>query len=79
MGALILSPGYTPFDPSSLDFYGYDEIPDVVTSLEYERMLSASGPFQGHLEKPSDGCEPKKIAWIQCVGSRNTNRCNNGY
>ena len=79
VGALILSPGYTPFDPSGLDFYGYDEIPDVVTSLEYERMLSASGPFQGHLEKPSDGREPEKIAWIQCVGSRNTNRCNNGY
>lgn len=79
VGALILSPGYTPFDPSGLDFYGYDEIPDVVTSLEYERMLSASGPFQGHLEKLSDGREPRKVAWIQCVGSRSTNRCKNGY
>lgn len=79
VGSLILSPGYTPFDPSGFDYYGYDKIPDVVTSLEYERMLSASGPFQGHLEKPSDGREPRKIAWIQCVGSRNTNRCGNGY
>ena len=79
VGSLILSPGYTPFDPSGFDYYGYKEIPDVVTSLEYERMLSASGPFQGHLEKPSDGREPRKIAWIQCVGSRNTNRCGNGY
>jgi heterodisulfide reductase subunit A2 len=79
VGAMILSPGYRPFDPSGMDYYGYDQVPDVVTSLEYERMLSASGPFQGHLVKPSDHREPKKIAWIQCVGSRNTNRCDNGY
>ncbi len=79
VGSLILSPGYTPFDPSDFDFYGYKTIPDVVTSLEYERMLSPGGPFQGHLEKPSDGKAPDKIAWIQCVGSRNTNRCDNGY
>jgi heterodisulfide reductase subunit A2 len=79
VGALILSPGYTPFDPSNFDFYGYGKIPDVVTSLEFERMLAAGGPFQGHLEKPSDGKAPQNIAWIQCVGSRNTNRCDNGY
>ena len=79
VGAMILSPGYQPFDPSGIDYYGYGLIPDVVTSLEYERMLSASGPFQGHLVKPSDHREPKKIAWLQCVGSRNTNRCDNGY
>ncbi|MEJ2155581.1 MAG: FAD-dependent oxidoreductase, partial [Desulfobacteraceae bacterium] len=79
VGSLILSPGYTPFDPSRFDFYGYHKIPDVVTSLEFERMLSAGGPFQGHLEKPSDGRTPENIAWIQCVGSRNTNRCDNGY
>ena len=79
VGAMILSPGYQPFDPSGMEYYGYGTIPDVVTSLEYERMLSASGPFQGHLVKPSDHQEPKKIAWLQCVGSRNTNRCDNGY
>ncbi len=79
VGAMILSPGYKPFDPSGMDYYGYGTIPDVVTSLEYERMLSASGPYQGHLVKPSDRQEPKKIAWLQCVGSRNTNRCDNGY
>jgi heterodisulfide reductase subunit A len=62
-----------------MDYYGYGQIPDVVTSLEYERMLSASGPFQGHLVKPSDHREPQKIAWLQCVGSRNTNRCDNAY
>jgi heterodisulfide reductase subunit A len=79
VGTMILSPGYKPFGPSGLDYYGYDEIPDVVTSLEYEHMLSASGPFQGQLIKPSDHKEPKKIAWIQCVGFRNMNRCGNGH
>ncbi len=79
VGAVILAPGFKPFDPSGLDFYGYGTIPDVVTSLEYERMLSAGGPFQGHLLRPSDHTEPRRIAWLQCVGSRNTNRCKNGY
>jgi heterodisulfide reductase subunit A len=79
VGSLILSPGFESYDPSGLDFYGYGKIPDVVTSMEYERMLSASGPFQGHLEKPSDGKAPGSIAWIQCVGSRNTNQCDNGF
>jgi len=79
VGAVILSPGHAPFDPSGLDFYGYGKIPDVVTSLEYERMLSPGGPYHGHLEKPSDGKPPERIAWIQCVGSRNTNRSANGY
>lgn len=51
----------------------------MVTSLEYERLLSAGGPFMGHLVRPSDHTEPRRIAWIQCVGSRSTNRCDNGY
>jgi heterodisulfide reductase subunit A len=79
VGGLILSPGYQTYDPSGVDFYGYDQIPDVVTSMEYERLLSSSGPCLGHLERPSDNSEPSKIAWIQCVGSRNTNQCDNGY
>jgi len=79
VGALILAPGFTPFSPKGIDYYGYDTIPDVVTSLEYERMLSASGPSMGHLQKASDGKEPEKIAWIQCVGSRNNNCSENGY
>ena len=78
VGSVILAPGYKPFDPSGLDIYGYDQLPDVVTGLEYERLLSASGPYQGHLMQPSTGREPKKIAWIQCVGSRNK-ACGNGY
>ena len=78
VGSVILAPGYKAFDPSGLDIYGYDQLPDVVTGLEYERLLSASGPFQGHLVQPSTGREPKKIAWIQCVGSRNK-ASGNGY
>jgi len=79
VGAVILAPGFKPFDPSGFDFYGYKSIPDVVTSLEYERLLSAGGPLMGHLVRPSDHREPHKIAWIQCVGSRSTNRCDNNY
>jgi len=79
VGSMILAPGYRPFDPTGWDFYGYGRITDVVTSIEYERLLSAGGPCMGHVMRPSDETEPKKVAWIQCVGSRNTNRCENGY
>ncbi len=79
VGAVVLAPGFKPFSPKGIDYYGYDEIADVVTSLEYERLLSASGPSMGHLSRPSDGGVPEKIAWIQCVGSRNTNCADNGY
>ncbi len=79
VGAVIMACGFEPYDPSGVDYYGYGKIPDVVTSFEYERMLSAGGPFKGHLVRPSDHGEPRRIAWIQCVGSRNTNRCDNLY
>jgi heterodisulfide reductase subunit A len=69
-GAVILCPGADVFDPSGLDNFEYGKNPDVVTSLEYERILSASGPTLGELVRPSDGKKPEKIAWIQCVGSR---------
>jgi len=78
-GSIILAPGFKAFDPSSMDFYGYKKFPNVITSLEFERILSASGPFTGHLVRPSDHKEPKKIAWLQCIGSRNLNKCDNGY
>ena len=79
VGSIILSPGFQPFDPSRLTHYGYGRHPNVMTSMEFERILSASGPTLGHLTRPSDGGEPKKVAWIQCVGSRDENRCNHGY
>jgi heterodisulfide reductase subunit A len=70
VGAVILTPGFDEFDPTAIKSLGYGTYPNVVTSIEFERILSASGPFQGHLVRPSDHKEPKKIAWIQCVGSR---------
>jgi len=70
VGSVILAPGYEVFDPSEQSQYGYDRFRNVVTSLEYERLLSASGPGGGVLRRPSDGATPARIAWIQCVGSR---------
>ncbi|MBU2548902.1 MAG: FAD-dependent oxidoreductase, partial [Proteobacteria bacterium] len=73
VGSIIFAPGFTAFDPTPYKPYGYGTLPNVVTSLEFERILSASGPFQGHLKRPSDGKEPKRVAWLQCVGSRDIN------
>ncbi len=78
-GAIILAPGFTAFDPSEYLTYKYAKHPNVVTSFEFERILSATGPFQGHLVRPSDHKEPKKIAWLQCIGSRDINQCDTGY
>ncbi|MEW5899400.1 MAG: FAD-dependent oxidoreductase, partial [Bacillota bacterium] len=71
VGAVIFCPGFEKFDATRLDYYGYGRYSNVITSLEFERILSASGPFGGHLIRPSDHKELKKVAWIQCVGSRN--------
>jgi len=79
VGAIILAPGFQPYNPALNDTYQYGRYPNIVTSLEFERILSASGPYQGHLVRPSDGKEPKKIAWIQCVGSRNIHAGDKGY
>jgi heterodisulfide reductase subunit A-like polyferredoxin len=79
VGSVILAPGFTPYDPSRLDFYGYGSHPNVITSMQFERLLSASGPTEGHVARPSDHKDPKKIAWFQCVGSRDQNRCDNKY
>ncbi|MEJ2730887.1 MAG: FAD-dependent oxidoreductase [Deltaproteobacteria bacterium] len=79
VGSIVLAPGFEPFDPSKFDSYNYSRFPNVITSMEMERILSASGPTGGHLVRPSDHTEPKKIAWFQCVGSRDMNRCDNSY
>ncbi len=80
VGSVILSSGARPYDPSPLsDLYLYKKNPNVLTSLEFERFLSSSGPTMGHLVRPSDHQEPKKIAWLQCIGSRDTNKCGNTY
>jgi heterodisulfide reductase subunit A-like polyferredoxin len=70
VGSVILAPGFKPFDPSRLDTYGYGRYPNVLTSLEFERMLSPGGPYAGHVKRRSDGREPAKIAWVHCVGMR---------
>ena len=71
VGGIIVATGFDVWDPSSAKEYGYRSIPNVFTSLEYERMLNAAGPTGGHIRRRSDGKSPKTIAWIQCVGSRN--------
>ncbi len=78
-GAVILAPGFQPFDPAGHTAYAYGRHPNVVTGMEFERFLSASGPTQGRLVRPSDGKPPAKIAWIQCVGSRDVHACDHGY
>ncbi|MEE4275334.1 MAG: FAD-dependent oxidoreductase [Thermoleophilia bacterium] len=70
VGAVVLATGFDLHDPGSKSEYGYRRYPNVLSALEYERMLSASGPTIGDVKRPSDGAHPKKVAFIQCVGSR---------
>jgi heterodisulfide reductase subunit A-like polyferredoxin len=79
VGAVILAPGFETVDAKILRTYGYGRHANVVTSKEFERILSASGPFQGHMVRLSDHKDPKRIAWIQCAGSRNINEGDHGY
>ena len=74
VGAVILSPGYDLFNANEKLEYGYWQYPNVITALEFERTLSASGPYEGEVLRPSDKLSPKKIAFIQCVGSRDDER-----
>jgi heterodisulfide reductase subunit A-like polyferredoxin len=70
VGSIILSPGFDEYDANRLSAYGYGRLSNVISSIQFERILSASGPFQGNLLRPSDRKAPKKVAWIQCAGSR---------
>jgi heterodisulfide reductase subunit A len=70
VGAVILSPGFEPFDPMLRNDYGYGRFENVVTSLDYERLLCATGPYEGEIRRATDREHPHKIAWIHCVGSR---------
>jgi heterodisulfide reductase subunit A2 len=72
VGSIILSPGFDEFEPSLKSEYGYGRFPNVVSSIEFERFLSASGPFKGQILRASDQKHPKRVAWIQCVGSRDS-------
>ncbi len=77
VGSIILAPGFEPFDAKLKSEYGYGRFPNVVSSIEFERILSASGPYGGLVLRPSDGEIPKKIAFVQCVGSRDAQIGNN--
>ena len=78
-GAIVLSPGYEVFDPKLRGDYGYGKIENVVTSLDFERLLCATGPHEGEILRPSDKKHPHKIAWIHCVGSRQVLEGGNSY
>jgi heterodisulfide reductase subunit A len=74
VGSIILSTGFEEFDPDFTAQYGHGRYPNVVTSIELERLLSESGPTQGKLLRPSDQKAPRSVAFLQCVGSRDTKR-----
>ena len=78
VGAVVMAPGFGRVPDEALVKYSYGKHPDILTSLEFERLLCASGPFQGEVKRLSDRRHPKRIAFIQCVGSRDLG-CNNGY
>ncbi|WP_176226842.1 FAD-dependent oxidoreductase, partial [Candidatus Hakubella thermalkaliphila] len=73
VGAIILAPGYEVYDAHHSPEFGFGRYPNVVTSLQFERLLSAAGPTGGHVQRPSDSQKPKRIAFLQCVGSRDQN------
>ena len=74
VGAVILATGFEPYNAEPQGEYGLGRFPNVVSGPQFERIVSPSGPYNGHLIRPSDGHEPKRIAWIQCVGSREAER-----
>ena len=69
-GAIVVATGYNQIKPVKFDEYLYSQSKDVVTSLEFERIMNAAGPTKGHLERMSDHKAPKKMVFVQCVGSR---------
>ncbi|HMA67517.1 MAG TPA: 4Fe-4S binding protein, partial [Desulfosalsimonadaceae bacterium] len=79
VGAVVLSPGSSAYDPSVNDTFGYSKYPNIITSPEFERILSASGPYGGKILRPSDRKKAEKIAWIQCIGSRDAHIAGRGY
>jgi heterodisulfide reductase subunit A len=79
VSAVILSPGFEPFDPKTKDEYGYGRLENVVTSMDYERLLCATGPYDGEILRATDKKHPHKIAWIQCIGSRRVTGGDNSY
>ena len=79
VAAIVLSPGYDVYDPKVTGEYGYGKYDNVVTSMDYERLLCATGPYEGEILRGSDRKHPRKIAWIQCIGSRRVTPGDNSY
>ena len=79
VGAIVLAPGFEPFDPKLRNDYGYGTMENVVTSLDYERLLCATGPYEGEILRSTDRKHPHRVAWIQCVGSRQLIEGGNSY
>ena len=79
VGSVVLAPGFAPYKPTDFETYRYADAKDVITALEFERYLGATGPTMGEVIRPSDKAHPHKMAFLQCVGSRDINRADNGY
>jgi len=79
VGAIILAPGFRPYNPKKNHIWGLGKLPNVVTSLQLERLMAPTGPTAGVMRRPADGKQIKHVAFIQCVGSRDKNRCQNEY
>ncbi len=79
VGSVIVATGFQPFTPPTDNEWSFGTLPNVITSMQLERFFAATGPTQGNLTKPSNGGAVHKIAFLQCVGSRNKNRCDNEY
>ena len=79
VGAIILAAGVEPFDPKVMEQYRYGQFENVVTSMDYERLTCATGPYQGDILRGSDGKHPHRVAWVQCVGSRQVTPGANSY
>jgi len=75
VGAIVVATGYDVMDPTLVYEYGYDQSPDVITTLELERLISSSGPTKGEILRPSDQQKPKSVTFILCVGSRDETQC----
>ena len=78
-GAIVVATGFNPIKLDNFDEYAYNQSPDVITSLEFERLTNAAGPTKGKLLRPSDGKHPHNVVFIQCVGSRSTVECGKTY
>jgi len=72
-GAIIWAAGWTPYDASKVEYYNFDSSPDIITNVQMERLAAPGGPTKGAIQRPSDGAAPKKVAFIQCAGSRDVN------